>query len=236
MSVKAYTNSGAENCSKLEKVADLFLAIPRALWFGYSVRVIKGVPTHKRSDYITSEDQRLRKPCDISAVGGLIALCYSPTNDFAFLQKLSGAILFGAIFVVASLAATPLLAIGCALKKVALKDPKALHYHKFAKLFLEKEELNEAVSDKTRQHNALLGQLRMTHDYTFRVLDADERRNNPTNVEEENDRWDRIAKKVEKIWQADKRFIKSNEALSSLKSRLDEVSTEYVKAMEAINK
>lgn len=249
MSIKAYTNSGAENCSKLEKAADFFLAIPRVLWFGSNVRVIKGIPTHNRFTYL-NKDEKLRKPCDISAAGGLKALCDSTSNSDFHLKFIAGIVL-GAIFVVASIAASPLLAIGCAFKRAALKEPKALHYHKFVKLFLEKEGLNDTVIEKTHQHNALIERLKSG--YTYKVLAENMQEQmkkvlstSLADIEKNSKKVgkdfqkaltnDQVKEKVNELLKADKEFVKSKEALSSLASRLDAVSTEYVKAMRVVNK
>lgn len=193
MSLKAYTNIGAKNCSRLERVADFFLAIPRVLWFGKSVQIINDVATRKRlSFYISSHEE----PYDISAVGGLKVLCYKPPFEYHFaVQKFVGAIVFGALFVVTSIASSPLLLIGCAFKKLALKNQKALQYHNFVKLFIEKEELQDRIIDQTYQN--------------------------------------RICKLY---YPKSKQLNKSNKILSSLKSRLEAVSSEYVKALDVLNK
>lgn len=120
MGIQGLLQKGEKNCSNLEKGADAILIFPRFMWRSREVKMItqadKKEIINSRSLSFTNIMNDIRMDCALKAPDGSYTVLFFSMAIF---------------YVLGSVLASPLLALGLACKKIALvKDPKAHTYHK----------------------------------------------------------------------------------------------------------
>lgn len=133
-SVQLRFQSGAENCSRLEKFADALLAFPKAMWGDKSI-------THINHGRFEVKDSFSFK----SWLGDRASY---PGESLAVLA-----------YVVGSIIAAPLLALGLLFKELALRNETAQKYHskigEAASLMIEEKSVEKQLSECSREINKL---------------------------------------------------------------------------------
>ena len=105
MSIQGLMQKGLQNCSKLEKAADILLVFPRVIWLKRNINVI-----------VSGNDSQIN---DRKASSVLTSKGWHQDNYGLPL-----------VLVVGSIIATPFLAIGLALKKISFaNNEKSKSYH-----------------------------------------------------------------------------------------------------------
>lgn len=124
--------SGAENCCLMEKIADRVLAFPKAMWGNKTISYMNG--EFKLKNYYYSLTSFI-------ADGTSLFHMY----DFGFIK-----IPVLAAYLIGSVVATPLLAVGLIFKEIALKNnASSQQYHskicKAAPLLIEAESIGKKI-------------------------------------------------------------------------------------------
>lgn len=144
MSLQGLLQKGSDNCSTLEGISDAFLALPRNLWLGKEVKVIKDAHVAqivKANSFLNSK--------------------WLKNGDDAYtLETFRVTFITGPLFLAISLIALPFLGIGVILKKSAIGiDPKAKNYHDLIELSMKESELKKEASTLKIKKTELEGQL-----------------------------------------------------------------------------
>lgn len=127
MSIQALLNKGQVEGGAFEKVADGILALPRALWQGKTVTVIKDAKTGVIKDFEAKNANNLTSKLFVSF-----------RNWGTLLISIFVAMGYGVLCV----AASPLLAAGLLVKKISLaNDDKARNYSTIVEKKLHIEDL-----------------------------------------------------------------------------------------------